>query len=158
MYILQYNKSWVNEFHFFMQNLSHKSIYNLYKSCSTLHKETGKIGFTILWFVCEFLCNLQDSDTTQKNWRIFLQIEPWKRLNPHKNALVTKNLHTTALGGGGELAAGDVGPGQANKCHGAAIGLTRDRLAAVAWPETSPASGGGGAVAVRPRVLGFRRG
>jgi hypothetical protein len=33
-----------------MQNPSHKSIYSLYQNCSTLHKGTGKIGFTFLRF------------------------------------------------------------------------------------------------------------
>jgi hypothetical protein len=55
-------------------------------------------------------------------------------------------------------AASDVGPGQANKCHGAVIGLIRDRLAAVAWPKTWPASGGSEAVAARPREFDFRLG
>jgi hypothetical protein len=58
--------------------------------------------------------------------------------------------------GGGVLAGGEVRLGEANKRARSAIGLTRDRLAAEAWPEMSPASGGGGAVAARPRKLGFR--
>jgi hypothetical protein len=58
--------------------------------------------------------------------------------------------------GGGALAGGEVRLGEANKRAMSAIGLTRDGLAAEAWPEMSPASGGGGAVAARPRKLGFR--
>jgi hypothetical protein len=54
------------------------------------------------------------------------------------------------------LAGGEVGPGEANKRQGSAIGLTRDRLVVVVRPERSPASGGGGAEAARPRRLGRR--
>jgi hypothetical protein len=58
-----------------MQKPSHKSIYNLYKSCSTLHKETGKIGFTFLWFFCEFLWNLQVlAKTTKKEQSIYTPV------------------------------------------------------------------------------------
>jgi hypothetical protein len=58
--------------------------------------------------------------------------------------------------GDGELAGGEVGHGQANMRRGTVIGLTRDRLRAVVRPGRSPASGGGGAEAVRPRELGRR--
>jgi hypothetical protein len=58
--------------------------------------------------------------------------------------------------GGWEVATGDVGPAQANKWHKIEIGLTFSRLLVVDRPEMSPASGGGGAMAARPRKLGFR--
>jgi hypothetical protein len=67
-----------------------------------------------------------------------------------------KIFHTHGPDGGGEVAAGDVGPAQANKWHGIEIGLTFSRLVAVDRPEMSPVSGGGGAMAARPRKLGFR--
>jgi hypothetical protein len=54
------------------------------------------------------------------------------------------------------LAGGEVGHGEANKRQGNEIGLTRDRLVAVVRPGRSPASGDGGAEAVRPRELGRR--
>jgi hypothetical protein len=57
--------------------------------------------------------------------------------------------------GGGTLAGGEVRLGEADKRARSAIGLTRDRLAAEDRPEMSPASGGGGAVAARPRKLRF---
>jgi hypothetical protein len=57
--------------------------------------------------------------------------------------------------GGGAVAGSEVRLGEANKRARSAIGLTRDRLAAEARPEMSPASGGGGAMAARPRKLGF---
>jgi hypothetical protein len=49
-----------------------------------------------------------------------------------------------------------VGPAQANKRHGVAIGLTLDRLVVEVRLGRSPASGGGGAEAARPRKLGRR--
>jgi hypothetical protein len=57
--------------------------------------------------------------------------------------------------GGGALAGGEVRLAEANKRARSAIGLTRDRLAAEARPEMPPASGGGGAMAARPRKLEF---
>jgi hypothetical protein len=56
----------------------------------------------------------------------------------------------------GALAGGEVRLGEANKRARNVIGLTRDRLAAEARPDMSPASGGGGAVEARPQKLGFR--
>jgi hypothetical protein len=52
------------------------------------------------------------------------------------------------------LVVGEVGHGQANKQWGKAIGLTRDRLVEEDRPGKSPASGGSGAEAARPRGLG----
>jgi hypothetical protein len=54
------------------------------------------------------------------------------------------------------LAGGEVGHGEANKRQENAIGLTRDRLVEEVRPGRSPASGGGGAEAVRLRRLGRR--
>jgi hypothetical protein len=64
--------------------------------------------------------------------------------------------HIQDLDGGGEAVTGDVGPAQANKWHRVAIGLTLDRLVVEVQPGRSPASGGGGAEAARPRRLGQR--
>jgi hypothetical protein len=50
--------------------------------------------------------------------------------------------------------AGEVGHEQAIKRQGCEIGLTSDRSVAVVRPGRSPASGGGGAEAARPRELG----
>jgi hypothetical protein len=66
--------------------------------------------------------------------------------------------HTSALSGGAELAAGEVGPELANKYPKAEIGLTRDRLEVVAGPVMPPASGDGKAGEARPGELGFQRG
>jgi hypothetical protein len=60
------------------------------------------------------------------------------------------------LDGDGALADGEMRLREANKRARGAIGLTSDRLAAEARPEVSPASGGDGAVAARPRKLGLR--
>jgi hypothetical protein len=58
--------------------------------------------------------------------------------------------------GGGALAGGEVRLGEANKRARGATRLTSDRLAAEVRPEMSLVSGSGGAVAARPRKLGFR--
>jgi hypothetical protein len=42
--------------------------------------------------------------------------------------------------------------------HGGTIELTLSQLAVVAWPEVSPASGGGGPVVARPWALELRQG
>jgi hypothetical protein len=47
-----------------------------------------------------------------------------------------------------------VGPAQANRWHGVAIGLTLDRLVVEVLPGRSPVSGGGGVEEARPRRLG----
>jgi hypothetical protein len=58
--------------------------------------------------------------------------------------------------GGGVLAGGEVRFGEASMQARGAAGLTSDRLTVEARPEVSPASGGDGAAAARPRNLGFR--
>jgi hypothetical protein len=70
-----------------MQTLSHKIIYNLYKSCSALHKRTGKIGFTFFWLICEFLQILQVTGKTQRKGRILLHTGPYKLLTLHNHSL-----------------------------------------------------------------------
>jgi hypothetical protein len=65
----------------------------------------------------------------------------------------TLDVHIHALGGGGEFAASDMGPGQNNKWHNRAIGLTQSRMVVVAQSGRSPASGGG-----EPAAARFRRG
>jgi hypothetical protein len=84
--------------------------------------------------------------------------------NLHKSALESntqvlesKDSHRHVPGGGGKLAASDVGSGLANKYHRIVIGLTLDLLAVVAWPERSSASGGCGVGAARPRRREVRR-
>jgi hypothetical protein len=54
------------------------------------------------------------------------------------------------------IAGGEVRLGEANKRARGATRLTSDRLAAEVRPEMSLASGSGGALAARPRKLGFR--
>jgi hypothetical protein len=110
MLILQYNRSRLNYFQFFMQKLSHKSIYNLYKSFSSLHKETNKFGFIFFWFFFNFYGIYKSLDKTTKKDRIYLQESP-QEVSLHRNALGHKNSHNQAPGGGGELAASEVGRG-----------------------------------------------
>jgi hypothetical protein len=45
MWILRYNRFWFYHILFFMQKLLSKSMVNLYKSCSSSHREPDKIEF-----------------------------------------------------------------------------------------------------------------
>jgi hypothetical protein len=137
----------------------------LCKSCRSSHADHNKIGFAFFEFFCDLLWNLQDPAKTLKGVRSILRLDPWNFSN-HTTLPLTltvrppeyKILHRHAPDGGGEVAAGDVGPAQANKWHRVEIGLTLSQLVAVDWPEMSPASGGGGSVVARPRALDLRRG
>jgi hypothetical protein len=82
-----------------------------------------------------------------------MHVGPWKFEIFHKCALSSL---PTVLDGGGALAGGEVGPGEANKRAGSAIGLTLDRLVLKVRLGRSPASGVGGADAARPWRLGRR--
>jgi hypothetical protein len=55
------------------------------------------------------------------------------------------------------LTGGEVGPGDANKRVGSAIGLTRVQLAPVTRPGNGPVMVGGEAPAAPPRRRGSRR-
>jgi hypothetical protein len=74
-----------------------------------------------------------------------------------KSSQMCPRFPTLCPDGGGVLTGGEVRLGEANKRAGSAIGLTLDRLVVKVRPGRSPASGSGGAVAARPRELGFRR-
>jgi hypothetical protein len=82
--VQQIKGKWISIFH---AKSIKKSIYILYKGCSTLHKETRKIDFTIFWFLLEFLQILQTAGKTQKDWRIFLHPGPYKQLDLNNYAL-----------------------------------------------------------------------
>jgi hypothetical protein len=147
-----------------MQNTSHKSIYSLYKSCSALLQETNKISFTILRFFLEFICILQVAGTSPKKGKNLFAQGPLETFGLHKTALASnswalesKNPHRGTLGGAERLAGGQGSPELTNKRHRTVIGLTTGPLAEEDWPEASPASGDGKAVAARLRELGFRR-
>jgi hypothetical protein len=58
-------------------------------------------------------------------------------------------FHNRALGGRGGLAGGERRPELVNMRRGSVIGLTTRRLTVVAWPEMTPASGGGEVAAAR---------
>jgi hypothetical protein len=62
------------------------------------------------------------------------------------------------LSAAGELAGGDVVPGQINKWHGGSIELTLSQSVVVARSGRSPASGDGEVAAARPRSPEIRRG
>jgi hypothetical protein len=48
-----------------MQKLSGISSGQNNKSCRIFHRESNKIGFVFLWFLCDFLRNLQESAKSQ---------------------------------------------------------------------------------------------
>jgi hypothetical protein len=54
--------------------------------------------------------------------------------------------------GEGKVAAGDVGPAQANQWHGSKIGVTLSRSVAVDRPEMSPASGAAAEARIPVRI------
>jgi hypothetical protein len=58
---LRYHRSRFFTFLFFMQKLSGNSFGKNNKSYSTFHQESNKISFALLWFVYDFLRNLQVS-------------------------------------------------------------------------------------------------
>jgi hypothetical protein len=64
-------------------------------------------------------------------------------------------LHNSALPRRGKLAGGEVGPEEANKRGGWAIGLTCGRFAVVARTERRPAMADDEVVAARPPRLGL---
>jgi hypothetical protein len=63
-----------------MQNLSHKSIYSLYKSCRFWHKEYNKIGFAIFGFLYDFIWFLQATAKTHEGGKILFTTKPSERL------------------------------------------------------------------------------
>jgi hypothetical protein len=69
-----------------------------------------------------------------------------------------KNSHGYAPDGGGELAAGDVGPTQANKWHGSAIEGTTDLLVEDLGSGNVPTSADGGTSAAAPSPARIRVG
>jgi hypothetical protein len=118
-----------------MHKLSHKSMVMLYKSCRVIHKKTYKIGFVFVWFSLNFYEFFKIQAKHNYSWR-----SAWKLLKLHKTtrsssnqALEHEDLHKRAPGGGGELAAGDVRPVQANKWDATSIGHTTDLLRWLGW-------------------------
>jgi hypothetical protein len=68
LWFWRYCRSSVFTFVFFMQKLKGISSGQNNKSCSIIHHESNKIGFTIFWFICDFLRNLQESGKRQHYW------------------------------------------------------------------------------------------
>jgi hypothetical protein len=99
----------------------------------------------------------------KRKGRIFFHNHPWKVLDFTKlpSFLRTRPSSTKTFtevpSATGEARRRRCGPGLANKYHRVVIGLTRDLVAMAAWPERSPASGGGGAGAAWPRRREVRR-
>jgi hypothetical protein len=65
LWCLRYCRSRVFIFIFFMQKLSGISSGNNNKSCGIFHHEANKIGFAFLWFLYDFIRNLQETAKSQ---------------------------------------------------------------------------------------------
>jgi hypothetical protein len=125
MYNLNYNRSRVNWFQFFMQKLSLKSVHVLCKRCRSADKEDNKIGFAFLRFSVILYEFSKPLDLRVKTLRIYFHSDPRKfwnltdmPLGLAKGSLRVFSLHRCALRrgrGGREFAASEVGPMQANK-------------------------------------------
>jgi hypothetical protein len=110
-----------------MKKLKLKSINSLYKSCSTLLQETGKIGFIFSDFTLISIDFTSCRQHTLKEKNLFTY-ESLGLLTLHNHTL---GLHSQVLarmksmhrdpGGAGELAAGEGSPELAHKRHWIAI-------------------------------------
>jgi hypothetical protein len=141
----------------------------LCKSCSSSQRprqkqSIEKLGLQFLDFstILYGFYNLQAKHKKRGRIIFHKSLEPFN-FTTLPSALTHRTLqglgpHTTTLGGGAELAAGEGRPELANKWPEAVIGLIRDRLAKVARPVMPSVSGGGGTGAVRPRRREVRRG
>jgi hypothetical protein len=141
----------------FSCKIYHTKVYTTFTKVVVLFtRELEKFVSHFSNFSLNFYRIYKITGQAHKKDRIYFHAGPWKDLNLHNSTLRHKIPHNPVPGGGGELAAGDVGPGQANKWHHCAIGLTRTRSVGLARPEASSASGGGGVVAAHLRVPEIR--
>jgi hypothetical protein len=149
VWILQKHKSRYFTFQFSKQKLKLKSIYIFGESCSSCYTEHSKIEFAILDFL-RFLIDFTSCWTKPQNREQSLCMK-----DPRTFKSFTKIPLVPPFGpdGDGKLAGGEVEHGHANKLRESSIGLTRERLVEKDRPGKSPASGGCGAVAARPREL-----
>jgi hypothetical protein len=149
--------------YFSCKNWSPKVCTSFVKVVVLVTQSTAKL---VLQFV-DFLMILYGFyKTSTKRWKLknLFLFWPLESFKFHTNTLPSSRktprgfwLHSRALPRRGKLAGGEVGPGVVNKQGGWLIELTCGRSAAVAWPEKSPATACGEAVAARPPRLGFRR-
>jgi hypothetical protein len=75
-----------------MQKLKLKSIYMLWKSCSSGYTEHNKLGFPIFGFFCDFIQFFQVAGKTHKRGRYVLRVAPWKTSKDHRQG---PSLHQT---------------------------------------------------------------
>jgi hypothetical protein len=137
----------------------------LWESCSSSYTEHNKIEFAFFGFFCNFIWFFKVTAEAQQGVKIILRRNPWNFLSltrlPSTLAARPSNPKNFPQGyprRRRRLAGSDVGPTQVNMWHGGTIELTLSRLAVVAWPAVSPASGGDRPVVARPRALELRRG
>jgi hypothetical protein len=107
---LRYHTSRFFTFLFFMSNISGNSLYKFNKSCSVLHQESNKIGFSFFQFFYDFLEILQKSGNCTIEDVLFHR-GPYKELRHYNHALsLRKNPRkdlgacNVALGHGGGAA------------------------------------------------------
>jgi hypothetical protein len=145
---LQKHQSKYFTFLFFKQKLKLKSIHIFGQSCSPCYTKHSKIGFAIFGFFYDFYSNLQGAGLIHKTKKNLFAQGTLKLL---KSSQFYPRFTPLGPDSGDRLAGGEVGLGHANMLGGSSIRLTCDRLVAVDRLVRSPASGGGGTAAARPR-------
>jgi hypothetical protein len=136
-------------FNFSSKNYSSKVYTYLEKVVVLVTQSTTKLSLPFLDF-STILYQFYKFQPTHKGW-----VESLCTQAPgsFKSSQVCPRFPTLCPDGGGALAGGEVRLGEANKRAGSVIGLTLDRLVVKVRPGRSPASGGNGAEAARPRRL-----
>jgi hypothetical protein len=143
-------------FYFSCKNKSPKVYTSFAEIVVLVTQSTTKLGLQFLDFSMNWYWIYKSLDSRAKLGRIFLCLGPWNiplHLTPRPSG--TNPLHNcTPLPRRGKLAGGEVGPEEANKRGGWAIGLTCARFVMVARAERRPAMAGGEVVAARCRGSG----
>jgi hypothetical protein len=105
LWFLSYCRSSVFTVVFFMQNLKGISSGQNNKSCSLNHNGSNKIGFTFLWFSCDFIGIFEVPAKTQVLFNNLLLSQSWTLSFLTDRPLVCRNT----LGRSGALQSGPQG-------------------------------------------------